>query len=146
MRLELSSDGRYALRALVHLARAGTRLPASTVARDAGIPPRLLARIMARLADAGLVASVAGRGGGAWLARPASEITLREVVEAVEGPFLVTRCIMEERPCGQGGRCAMHDAWLAAQQTFLDRLQQETLAEYVLTASPERHGNAQPGL
>lgn len=139
VRLELSSEGRYALRALVHLACVGGRISAGDVARETGIPPRLLARIMARVTEAGLVASTPGRGGGSWLARPAEEITLREVVEAVEGPFVVTRCIMEDRPCGRGGRCTMHDAWIAAQQAFLDRLQEETLAGYISATIPQRY-------
>ena len=100
MRLELSSEGRYAIRALVYLARVGEQVNADTISEEADIPRRLLARILARLSHAGLVESHAGRGGGSRLARPASEITLRDAVEAVEGPFDVTKCIMEERACG----------------------------------------------
>ena len=131
MRLELSSEGRYALRALVYLARVGTRVSADTISAEAHIPRRLLARIMARLARAGLVESVAGRGGGSRLARPADRITLREAGEAAEGPFGVTSCIMMDRTCGQATPCALHAAWQDAQQAILERLETQTLAEFV---------------
>jgi Rrf2 family protein len=84
------------------------------------IPRRLLARILAKLSHAGLVESEQGRGGGSRLARPAGKITLREAVDAVEGPFGVTRCIMEARACGEGSPCALHEAWEEGQQAILE--------------------------
>ena len=131
MRLELSSEGRYAIRALVYLARAGEQVNADTISEEADIPRRLLARILARLSHAGLVESHAGRGGGSRLARPASEITLRDAVEAVEGPFDVTKCIMEERACGEGRPCALHEAWEEGQSVILDYLASQTLDEFI---------------
>ena len=94
MRLELSSEGRYALRDLLYLARTGERVPAQRISAEAHVPRRLLARILATLAGAGLVRSEQGSSGGSRLARPVDQITLREAVEAVGGPFGVTRCIV----------------------------------------------------
>ncbi len=131
MRLELSSEGRYGLRALVYLAEAGERATADTISAEARIPRRLLARVMARLSGAGLVASQAGRSGGARLARPPEQITLKDAVEAMEGPFEVTRCIMEDRACGEGAPCAMHEAWEEGQEAILDYLEVQTLSEFV---------------
>ena len=62
MRLELSSEGRYALRALVYLAWIGERTTADRISAEARIPRRLLARILARLSHAGLIQSEQGRG------------------------------------------------------------------------------------
>lgn len=131
MRLELSSEGRYALRALIYLARTDVRVTADRISAEASIPRRLLARIMARLSRAGLVESSQGRGGGSRLARSPQEITLRDAVEAAEGPFDVTRCIMQDRNCGEGVPCAMHEAWLEGQQAILEYLQNQTLSEFV---------------
>lgn len=139
MRLELSSEGRYALRALVHLASVEGRATADRISAEANVPRRLLARIMAKLARAGLVKSVEGRNGGSRLARPADKITLRDAVEAVEGPFDVTNCIMEQRECGTGRPCALHDAWIEGQQTILEYLETQTLADFVSeTVNPSR--------
>lgn len=131
MRLELSSEGRYAMRALVYLARFGERVNADTIAVEAEIPRRLLARILARLSHAGLVESHAGRGGGSALARPPAEITLRDAVEAADGPFEVTKCIMMDRNCGEGRPCAMHHAWGEGQSAILEYLASQTLDEFV---------------
>ena len=131
MRLELSSEGRYALRALLYLAVEEERVSATKISDRAKVPPRLLARILADLARAGLVASKTGRGGGATLARPASTITLRDVVDAVEGPFAVSTCILENRACGGESRCMMHEAWIVAQDAFLSELERRTLLDLV---------------
>jgi Rrf2 family protein len=131
LRLELSSEGRYTLRALLYLAWIGERVTAQKISAEAHVPRRLLARILAKLAHAGLVESEQGRGGGSRLARPATQITLREAVEAVEGPFGVTRCIVEDRACGEGAPCTLHDAWEEGQRTILEYLDTQTLDEFL---------------
>lgn len=119
------------MRALIFLARVEERVTADRISVEARIPRRLLARIMAKLAHAGLVESEQGRGGGSRLARPASEITLREAVEVVEGPFGVTRCIMEDRACGEGVPCILHEAWEEGQRTIMDYLGAQTLDDFI---------------
>jgi Rrf2 family protein len=131
LRLELSSEGRYALRALLYLAWIGERVTAQRISAEAHVPRRLLARILAKLSHARLVESEQGRGGGSRLARPATEITLREAVEAVEGPFGVTRCIVEDRACGEGAPCTLHDAWEEGQRAILEYLGTQTLEEFL---------------
>jgi Rrf2 family protein len=129
--LELSSEGRYALRALVYLAEIGEQASADRISAEANVPRRLLARILARLSHAGLVESEQGRRGGSRLARPPQEITLLDAVEAAEGPFGVTRCIMQNRACGSGPPCAMHNAWEEGQQAILGYLETQTLEDFV---------------
>jgi len=131
VQLELSSEGRYALRALIYLALVGEQATADRVSAEAHIPRRLLARILAKLSHAGLVQSEQGRGGGSRLARPAGKITLREAVEAIEGPFGIIRCIMEDRACGEGAPCALHEAWEEGQQVILEYLGTQTIEEFI---------------
>ena len=131
VRLELGSEGRYGLRALLYLARAGGRVPAGKVSAEARIPRRQLARILANLSRAGLVDSQEGRGGGSCLVRAPEEMTLRDAVEATEGPFELTRCIMEQRPCDEGRPCRIHEAWEEGQETILEYLEAQTLSEFV---------------
>lgn len=119
------------MRALVYLARVEERVNADTISAEARVPRRLLARILARLSHAGLVESQAGRGGGSTLAMAPQEITLRDAVEAAEGPFDVIHCIMEDRACGAGKPCAMHEAWIEGQKAILEYLQSQTLDEFV---------------
>jgi Rrf2 family protein len=132
LHLELSSEGRYALRALLYLAWVGEQVTAEKISAEAQVPRRLLARILATLSRAGLVESEQGRSGGSRLAQPATRITLREAVEAVEGPFGVTRCIMEDRTCGEGAPCPLHDAWQEGQRAILEYLSTQTLEEFLV--------------
>jgi Rrf2 family protein len=85
--------------------------------------------------DAGLVESEQGRGGGSRLARPANQITLRDAVEAAEGPFDVTHCIMKDRACGEGVRCVIHEAWEIGQRVTLEYLATQTLADFVFNTT-----------
>lgn len=119
------------MRALVYLARVGEQVTADRISAEAHVPRRLLARILAKLSHAGLVKSEQGRGGGSRLARPAQEITLRDAVEAAEGPFGVTRCILRDQACGEGVPCALHEAWEKGQRAILQYLGSQTLAEFV---------------
>jgi Rrf2 family protein len=136
LRLELSSEGRYALRALLYLAWVGERVTADRISAGARVPRRLLARILAKLSHGGLVESEQGRGGGSQLARPAGEITLREAVEVVEGPFVINRCIIEDRACGEGAPCTLHEAWEEGQRAILEHLDTQTLDEFVASMHP----------
>lgn len=137
MRLELGSEGRYALRALVYLAQSGEKATADRISTEAKVPRRLLARILAKLSRVGLVESQEGRGGGTRLGRIPEEITLREAVEAAEGPFEVTRCILKQRACGEGPPCAMHHAWEEGQEAILQYLETQTLADFLSTTVSE---------
>ncbi len=138
MRLELSSEGRYALRALLYLAWIGERATADRISAEARVPRRQLARIQVKLSQAGLVESEQGRSGGSRLAQPATEITLRKAVEAVEGPFGVARCILQNRACGTGAPCALHEAWEEGQQAILRYLEGQTLDEFVEKSAAEK--------
>jgi Rrf2 family protein len=138
MRLELSSEGRYALRALVYLAEIGEQASADRISAEANVPRRLLARILARLSHAGLVESEQGRRGGSRLARSPQEITLLDAVDAAEGPFGVTRCIMQDRACDSGPPCAMHNAWEEGQQAILGYLETQTLDDFVQETASRR--------
>jgi Rrf2 family protein len=86
--MKLTAAGRYALRALAHLAalEGNTWVASHDIARPCGIPEDFLLKVLKRLATAGLLHSLKGPNGGYRLARPAKSITLLEIVEAVDGP------------------------------------------------------------
>ena len=92
MRLTHLAD--YAVVIMTAAARreAGARLSASELAQDTGVPLPTTQKLMGRLAAEGLLTSVRGAAGGFALARPAGEITLADIVEAVEGPIALTMC------------------------------------------------------
>ncbi len=131
MRLELTKRGDYAVRAMVALAESPADAPLSVrrIADAMDIPVRFLPQVMGDLARAGLVASSPGRAGGYRLSRSPVEITLLDVVEAVEGDSRRRSCILRGGPCGHDGiTCAVHDPFFAAQDAMLGELSQADLA------------------
>lgn len=134
MRLELTKAGDYAVRAMIGLARDERSgwLSAADIAAQMQIPARFLPQVMAALARARLVDSKAGPGGGYTLARPAENIDILSVIEALEGDGRRTSCVMRGAPCGVDGFCVAHPAFADAQDAYLDRLAATTLASLAL--------------
>jgi Rrf2 family protein len=137
MRLELTRRGDYAVRAMLSLARRpdGERLSVRRIADEMEIPGRFLPQVMADLGRAGLVEATTGRHGGYRLARPAAEITILDVVEAVEGDSRRRTCVLRGGPCGLDGNCDVHDVFFAAQDAML-----RTLSGAALADLPHRFG------
>jgi Rrf2 family protein len=130
MRLELTRKGDYGVRAMLVLARPGVeQLTASRLAAETDIPPNLVPQVMGGLVRAGLAANRRGRLGGYRLARPADEITLLAVIEAVEGNPRRTTCVLRGGPCGRNGTCAVHDAFFRAQEAVFRTLADVSLDE-----------------
>ena len=130
MRLELTKAGDYAVRAMIALARDERSgwLSAADIAARMQIPARFLPQVMAALARARLVDSRPGPGGGYALARPAEDIDILSIIEAVEGDGRRISCVMRGAPCGVDGFCVAHPAFAGAQDAYLDRLAATSLA------------------
>ena len=108
IRLTKSAD--YGLMAMRHLALMpkGCCCSAREIARGHGIPPALMAKLLQRLAKGGLVAATHGIKGGYRITRPAQSISLREVIEAIEGPLAMTDCHdPESEKCPQDAGCTV---------------------------------------
>ena len=94
-----------------------------------GIPVRFLPQVLADLQRAGLVEASAGRSGGYKLARMATEVSLLEVIEAVEGDSRRRSCVLRGGPCGEDGNCDVHDIFLEGQEALRGTFARATLAE-----------------
>jgi len=109
--LKLTKKADYALMAMKHLAEhpnGGSR-SAKDVADAFGIPPEALAKILQRLAKAGLLQSQHGINGGYTLARAAHTISAFEVIQAIDGPLFITSCVTTRGECGQSNRCNIRE-------------------------------------
>ena len=93
--MRLTSLADYAVVMMAAAARhpAGARLSATLLAEETGVPLPTAQKLISRLAAAGLLATARGTGGGFRLARPAGEISLADIIEAVEGPIAMTSCV-----------------------------------------------------
>lgn len=120
--MELTRKGEYAIRGILYLARQpqGKVSLVGDIAAASDVPKSFLAKILQDFVKMGLVTSSRGTGGGFLLARPADRITLREVVEAVEGPIMPNRCLSGPGACDRDRFCRVHPVW--------ERVRQETIA------------------
>lgn len=121
--LKINRQTDYAVRVVLALAKRGegTRLSTAEIQQEMLIPPVLMVRIVAQLARAGLVVTFPGREGGLMLPRPASQISLRDVVEAFEGPILLSECmqVKGEDDCPFQANCPVRSKWGRVQATML---------------------------
>jgi Rrf2 family protein len=128
MRVSAKSD--YAVRAAVELAAAGPGpVKGDRLAQAQEIPLNFLENILVDLRNAGLVASKRGADGGYWLARPAEEITLADVIRAVDGPLANVRGVRSELITYQGSAERLRDVWVAVRASLRAVLEQVTVAD-----------------
>ncbi|MCB2222544.1 MAG: Rrf2 family transcriptional regulator [Actinobacteria bacterium] len=132
MRITLTRRGDYAVRAAFDVAsHHPQRRKAAQIAASMDIPRAFLSRVAALLTAAGVFEAAAGPRGGYTLAGSPSAISLLDVVEAAEGPLDLTECVLRGGPCSWEDRCAVHDTWAAAQETFRSSLASTSLADLV---------------
>ena len=105
MHITLEAD--YAVRIVSCLSRAEKRLDAKTISEQASVTQRFALKILRKLVANGLVKSFKGTQGGYELAKNPSEISLKDVIETVEGQYHFSRCLSEEYGCNRGmsGHC-----------------------------------------
>ena len=129
--LKLSKKADYGLMAMRHLAENAHRgaCSAKDVAESYGIPPEVLAKILQRLAKAGLLQSQHGINGGYILARSAAEISAYEVIRAIDGPLFITSCITVRGECDQTQRCTIREPLRKVNQSIEDVLKNIKIAE-----------------
>ena len=124
--MELSRQADYAIRAIMDLAEIpeGELSQTREIARRQEIPEKYLPTIIRTLARAGLIRTLRGSHGGVSLARPAARITLRDVVEAIDGPVLLNRCLIRPGECGGVGdkHCTLHAFWERMVRDIEDQL------------------------
>lgn len=131
--MQLTQATDYAFRAALVLAQLEPDeiIDAATLAERESIPMRFLLRILRLLVKAGIARSVRGAGGGYALARPAREVTLLDLVEAVEGPIRINRCLVDPDYCSKrwAHRCPVHRALGGIQATLAAELRRQNLAD-----------------
>jgi len=113
--LRINRQTDYAIRVILALAKRpeGTRLSTAEIQQEMLIPPATMLRIVAELARAGLLKTFTGRDGGLSLPRLASQITIKDVVEAFEGPILLSACmqVKGEDDCPFQTNCPVRTKW-----------------------------------
>lgn len=131
--MQITRQADYALRAMLYLARMkpDERSATSVIAEVQHIPPSFLAKIISQLSIAGLIKTSRGARGGVTLARPPADISLLEVVEAIDGPILLNECTGGLPICPFGDDCPIHSIWCDTQKQLVDRLRATTYGSLI---------------
>lgn len=131
--MQITRQADYALRAIVFLAQLDPNQRAATkqIAESQKIPPSFLAKIISQLSIAGLIHTSRGARGGVVLSKPAAEISLLDVVEAIDGPIALNDCTISPGNCENYANCPLHDIWIEIQQMLVDKLRNTTFDKYV---------------
>ena len=140
--MQLTLTGEYAVRAMIHLASvpSGTLAQISDISAQWGVPENFLRKIVPLLSKSKLIASRRGNGGGIQLAKPAESITLLDVIEAVEGPMYLNKCLIGPEFCVRTRWCAVHCVWSEAQEKLKEILRGKSIAELArLGKGREKH-------
>jgi Rrf2 family protein len=130
--MQITRQADYAVRAVLYLARMGNqRAATSLVARDQRIPPSFLAKIISQLSIAGLLHTSRGARGGVTLAREPKDISVLEVVEAIDGPIELNECVGENGSCTFNSDCPLRPIWCDAEDELVQRLKGTSFAQLI---------------
>lgn len=122
--MQITRQADYAVRAVLYLARLGPGGRASTaqIAREQKIPLTFLAKIVSQLSSAGVVRATRGAHGGVALARGADEISLLDIIEAIDGPVMLSECTLNPDTCTLSDDCVVRVVWCETRSDLVARL------------------------
>lgn len=142
--MHVSARSDYAVRAVVELARTTDALKCPVIARNQDIPLKFLVNILGDLRRAGIVRSRRGAGGGYWLARPAHEVTLGQVLRAIDGPLTTVAGTLPDELVAAPGEGRLVETWRRLAKVLDEVVDGTTMADVATdgmplpTAAPER--------
>jgi len=126
----LNKTTEYALTVLGHMAISEEEIFSAELLHDKlEIPRRYLRTLMTDLSKLGLIKSTKGRNGGFIFARPLEEISLSQVIEAVEGTSVMGSCLLGHTKCREDQPCVMHETWMEARSSMINTLSTTTLSD-----------------
>src|SRR4030042_1152916 len=131
--MQITRSEEYGLKGVLFLAGKGPEKVylVNEISREQNIPGTFLAKIFQRLSKAGLLRSIRGAKGGFALGKPAGEITMKEIIEVLEGPIALNRCLLKKGECEVEKICPLHPVWEEVQQHFLSILENVTMQDLV---------------
>jgi Rrf2 family iron-sulfur cluster assembly transcriptional regulator len=141
-----SRSSEYAIRALVHVAAlpTGEYAMAKNIAAESGAPAHFLAKILQDLARDGFLKSSKGPRGGFRLRPAAAEISLLQIIEAVDGAGRYDRCPAGSPECNERVACGMHDSWMVLRSRIIDYLEGTSIADLANALGEKRRLLSRP--
>ncbi|BAT72384.1 BadM/Rrf2 family transcriptional regulator [Thermosulfidibacter takaii ABI70S6] len=129
--IKVSTKGRYGLRAMIEIGKAYGKgfMLLREIAKRQGISEKYLSHIIPQLRNHGLIKASRGAHGGYTLAKPPEKISLREIIEALEGPIFLVECVGAPDVCDMSSNCETRKLWKRLSESLLKELENITLAD-----------------
>lgn len=136
--MQITRQADYALRAMLYLAQLepSQRAATSQIAAEQHIPPSFLAKIISQLSIAGLIHTSRGARGGVSMARSPEDVSVLEVVEAIDGPIALNECTHGTSSCLFGENCPLRPLWCDTQSELVERLRSTNFAQFLKSQTP----------
>jgi Rrf2 family protein len=142
--MQLTRAADYAVRVTIHLATLpeDERASLPDLAKATGAPLSFLSKVLQELCSAGLIGSKRGQRGGFQLQPSGRAASIRQVVEAIDGPISLNVCLRHGQSCSRKSWCPAHPVWVKAQQAMLDVLGAAVVGDLATDAALPRGGEA----
>lgn len=129
--MQLTRAADYGVRVMIHLASlpTGSRMPLGELAAAVTVPESFLSKVLQTLTRAGFLVSRRGADGGFELAPGKMEVSMLNVIEAIDGPIQLNVCLRKEETCERAGECAAHPVWVEAQAAMVAVLAAATIGK-----------------
>lgn len=133
--MQITKQADYALRAVRYLSRLadGEKASTSAIAADEKIPPSFLAKIISQLTIAGILYTARGANGGVYLSRSSKEISMLEVVEAIDGPIIFNECTVNPKICEFSKSCDLRKVWCETRDDLIQKLGQIKFSQFAIS-------------
>ena len=137
--MQITRQAEYAVRTVLYLAKQepGACVSTARIAKEQEIPTPFLAKIILQLTAIGLLHTTRGAKGGVTLARPPDEISMLEVIEAVDGVIELNGCVVHAGRCQRSRDCPVHRTWCDAQADLVKRLSHARFGQLAANLSSE---------
>jgi len=131
--MQITRQADYALRAMLYLARLqpGERAATRVIAEKQEIPASFLAKIISQLSIAGLIETSRGARGGVSLKHATTDISLLDVIEAIDGPIVIEDCTLDPSSCVFGEECPIHDVFTEAREEIVRKFKDSTFDKLI---------------
>lgn len=130
--MQITRETDYAIRCILYLSgKRGTVTMVDEIAREKLIPKSFLAKILQKLSRGGIVRSYRGVKGGFELAKDPGDISLLDVIEAVQGPVGMNACAVDEAICSLSSSCSVHPVWVEVRREIEKLLREKNFSQFV---------------
>ncbi len=139
--MQLTLAGEYAIRTMIHLAENDGRevITIQEISEKQNIPEKFLRKIIPKLSESGLIKTYRGNGGGITFNKDPNTITPLEIIQAIEGPLALNKCLIDKAFCSNTRWCSVHTLWCDLLILMRERLSSKSIKQLAIESVQRRN-------